>query len=232
MIQKIRYYSFQDILKSYIHIKEPSKEPPKLYPNSSLVESGWFAEMLTQLNLQLEYVGIKANGSVIASTFIAPLIESLMNVVSARHLYDYLYKVIKYDNEAFDEDSFGYLYQDADLIKAITPLLNTLQLTMPKYIPILYQYTQNYEIPLDKIESISEAFNRFNDTPQNEQDEVDFNTDDYATSMGRSKAITKADTGSLVERIRALQDAWKSVLLEWANEFNDDFIYENQLEEF
>lgn len=232
MLEKIKYYTLSDILNSYVEYKAPDKEPP-YYPNCAFAESGWFAEMLSKLNLQLEYVGIKSNGSVIKTADVSSIIESLMNLIYARHSEDYIYKIVKRCDEPFDEeDESGLLYRDRDLQRAFAQILNTLQLTMPKYIPIIYQYSQHYEVPLDKIESISESFNRFNDTPQNEQDEVDFNTDDYATTMGRSKAVTKADTGSLVERIRALQEAWKSTILEWANEFNDDFIYDNQLEEF
>lgn len=226
MYQKISYFTFKDVLDAYTIIYERSNVPS--YPNEKINQQGWFRTLLSDLNIELNYVGIKANGSTIKQADIQGFIDGLFNIIYARHAYDYIYK----DLLACNERAEDYIFTYDKFIKAFTPIINSLQLTMPKYIPILFQYVEKYEVPLDKIESISEAFNRFNDTPQNEQDEVDFNTDDYATTMGRSKAVTKADTGSLVERIRALQDAWKSTILEWANEFNDDFIYDNQLEEF
>ena len=226
MYQKISYFTFKDVLDAYIVTYERSNVPS--YPNEKITQQGWFRTLLSDLNIELNYIGIKANGTTIKQADIQGFIDGLFNIIYARHAYDYIYK----DLLACDERAEDYIFTTDKFIKAFTPIINCLQLTMPKYIPILFQYVEKYEVPLDKIESISEAFNRFNDTPQNEQDEVDFNTDDYATTMGRSKAVTKADTGSLVERIRALQEAWKSTILEWANEFNDDFIYDNQLEEF
>ena len=226
MYQKISYFTFKDVLDAYTIAYERNNVPS--YPNEKLTTQGWFFILLSDLNISLNYAGIKFDGTTIKSEDVQSFINSLFNIIYARHAYDYIYK----DLLACDERAEDYIFTTDKFIKAFTSLINTLQLTIPKYIPIIYQYYKNYEVPLDKIESISESFNRFNDTPQNEQDEVDFNTDDYATTMGRSKAVTKADTGSLVERIRALQEAWRSTILEWANEFNDNFIYDNQLEEF
>lgn len=101
--------------------------------------------------------------------------------------------------------------------------------TAPKYIPLLYQYVQNYENPFKMLESISESFNRFNDTPQNVQDEVDFNTEQYATTMGKSKNVSQVDSASVLTHLEELKDKFRSVILDWSNEFNRLFISELQL---
>lgn len=216
MFQKIKWFTFQEVLNVY-----PDLAP---LPNNNNVQDGWFFDMLSNANLRLRYAGISANGEVITSAKIEKYIDVLMAVVFDRQHDNYCYKVKLGCNEELDT------LTESDFAKAMNKIINVLNLTMPKYIPILYQYENNYEDPLRKLESESESYTRHNDTPQNEEDDVDFNTPDYATDMGKSKNIAKADAGSVPEKLRELQDKFKSIILEWSNEFDPIFIDEYQLE--
>lgn len=188
-------------------------------PNGTY-ESPYFLNAIAGLGLTLRYVGIKLNGSVIKQADVTKYIQDVVDVVFDRQHENYMYHI----NE--DRD----LTED-DIKKALNKFLNVMNLTMPKYIPILYQYDHNYEDLLRKVESESESFSRFNDTPQNEQDEVDYNTDDYATTMGRNKNVSKVDSNSIPLKLKELQENYKSIVLEWSNEFDMIFIDEYQLED-
>lgn len=211
MLKKINWFTFQEVLHVY-----PAYEP---HPNASN-ETNWFLSMLGAASLVLRYSGIQLNGSVIKEADTKKYIEEVMNVVFDRQHDNYLYKS---EHDTLDSDDFK---------KAMNKVINVMNLTLPKYLPLIYNAEKLYEHALEKLESTSDTFSRFNDTPQEEQDETDFNTDDYATNMGRSKSKSEVDWGSPVERVEALRTKWKSIILEWSNEFDMIFIDEYQLEDF
>ncbi|MBR3917173.1 MAG: hypothetical protein IKJ59_00350 [Clostridia bacterium] len=216
MFMKNKWFTFQEVLNVY-----PAFAPS---PNSSTNPENWFLSMLSQAGLKVNYAGIKSDGSIIKQADVKKYIDSVMTIVFDRQHDNYIYKVVLNCDEDLSE-----LTED-DFVKAMNKIINVLNLTMPKYLPIIYQYEKEYQDPLRKLESESESYTRHNDTPQNEQDEVDYNTPDYATDMGKSKNIAKADAGSVAERLRELQDKFKSIILEWSNEFDPVFIDEYQLE--
>lgn len=216
MMKKTKWFTFAEVLNVY-----PLRAP---HPNATNADN-WFLSMLSDASLTLRYAGIKFNGTKIKEADVKSCIQSVMDVVFDRQHDNYLYKVI----EEWNED---YTLTTYDFKAAINKVINVLNLTMPKYIPLLYQYIQNYEDPIRQLESESNAFNRFNDTPEEEQDEVDFNTTDYATNMSRSKSVSKVDSGSVVERLKEMNDKFKSIILEWSNEFDMIFLDEYQLEGF
>ena len=89
MYQKISYFTFKDVLDAYTIIYERSNVPS--YPNEKINQQGWFRTLLSDLNIELNYVGIKANGSTIKQADIQGFIDGLFNIIYARHAYDYIY---------------------------------------------------------------------------------------------------------------------------------------------
>lgn len=217
MISINRWFTLNEVLAVY-----PAYKPT---PNATN-ETNWFLSMLSTASLTLRYVGISLNGSTIKEADVKGFINDLMNVVFDRQHDNYLYKLELRPNEVHET-----LTED-DFKKAINKVINVLNLTMPKYIPILYQYQKNYEKAFKQLESTSDNFTRFNDTPQNEMDEVDYNTEPYATNMGRSKSYSLADSGSVPAKLKELQDNMRATILDWSNEFDPIFIDEYQLEVF
>ena len=96
---------------------------------------------------------------------------------------------------------------------------------MPKYIVLLRQFKTSSGDPIAPIKSESKGKTSFNDTPQNIGDWGD---EDHTTNISSSESETTADTGSLMERLSALYKDYKSIVLEWSNEFNQLFFKEEQ----
>lgn len=211
MMKKTNWFTFQEVLHVY-----PAYEP---HPNATN-ESNWFLSMLSSASLTLRYAGIALNGTTIKEADTKKYIDHVMNVVFDRQHSNYMFKS---EHDSLDTDDFK---------KAVNRLINVMNLTLPKYLPLIYEAEKLYQDALAKLKSESKSFTRFNDTPEEEQDEVDFNTEDYATNMGKSASETEVDSGSPVDRMDALRTKWKSIILEWANEFDMIFIDEYQLEAF
>ena len=205
------WFTFQEVLHVY-----PAFEPT---PNG-VNPTNWFISMLSSANLTLRYVGVQLNGTRIKEADTKKYIDEVMSVVFDRQHDNYLYRS---DHDVLTTDDFK---------KAINKVINVMNLTLPKYLPAIYEAEQLYQHALEKLESETESRTRFNDTPQEDQDETDFNTPNYATNMGKSKSVSKVDSGSPVDRLDALRTKWKSLVLEWSNEFDMLFIDEYQLEDF
>ena len=219
MMKITKWFTLQEVLNEYI-INVP--QFPNRKPTAELLDN-WFLTIIDYADMQVRYVGIKSGSTTIKEADVKRYIVAVTNIVYDRQSDNYMYKV--------ETDDPDYTLDSDDFRKAMHKFINILNLTMPKYIPILYQYEKNYEDMLRKVESESESFSRFNDTPQNEQDEVDYNTEDYATNMGKNKSVSKIDSNSLPNKLKELQENFKSIILEWSNEFDMMFIDEYQLQE-
>lgn len=223
MISKIKYYTFQDVVDFLSDNYPISQVTYPSYPHQSDASSDWFSKALDEVNLKFSIIGVKANSTIITADTIKGYINDLIMCVYNRHRNDFIVSQEKY---IWDESDFD---EEAACMSALEKLLSVINLTAPKYIPLMYQYVQNYEDPIKMLESISESMNRYNDTPQNEQDEVDYNTPAYATNMGKAKNVSKVDSGSVLDRLEALKDKFRSIILDWSNEFNQEFIADIQI---
>ena len=218
MMKITKWFTFEEVLNVAPYglvAPTPNQKP------ADTQHENWFLGMLSTANLQVRYSGISGNGSVIKEADVKGFIADVSNIVFDRQHDNYMYKV--------EDCAPDYELTSDDFKKAMNKFINVMNLTMPKYIPILYQYKKNYEDILRKVESESESFARFNDTPQNEQDEVDYNTPEYATNMGKNKSVSKVDSNSLPLKLKELQENFKTIILEWSNEFDMIFIDEYQL---
>ena len=105
-------------------------------------------------------------------------------------------------------------------------VLSVIDLTLPRYIPILEQNEYASTNPIAPVSSNSKSKTRFNDTPQ---DGGSFNSDPHATHVSESENETSVDSGSLMERLEQMFKNFRSIILEWSNEFNMLFFKEEQL---
>lgn len=216
MMKTTKWFTFEEVLNLY-----PTIAPtPNGVPGDAQHEN-WLLTMLSSAGLQLQYAGIKLNGTRIKEADTKEAIAQVSTIVFDRQHHNYIYK-IEEDRELTIDD----------FAPAMNKFINVMNLTLPKYLPMLYEAKQLYEDALKKLESESESFSRYNDTPQNEQDNVDFNSEAYATNMGKNKSETKVDSGSPVARMDELRTKWKSIILEWSNNFDMIFIDEYQLGDF
>lgn len=218
MMKTTKWFTLDEVL----HIPPYDTLAPSPNTNRGLpVLEKWFLGMLALGGLEVRYAGIKSNGSIIKTVDVEDAISQVTNIVYDRQHHNYIYK-IEEDRE-LNVDDFPL---------AMNKFINVMNLTLPKYLPMLFEAKKLYEDTLKKLESESESFSRYNDTPQNEQDNVDFNSEAYATNMGKNRSETKVDSGSPVARMDELRTKWKSIILEWANNFDMIFIDEYQLGDF
>lgn len=210
---KTSWWTYDEIL-NYPQI--PSCKPDA--PNSSTNPNNWFKNILTAEELKYNLVGIDTSDTTLASA-IPTIVEDLMTIVYNRHYKDYLYE------KTFNWNANVVLTED-DYCKAIGKLLNVLDLTLPRYIPILMANKSASTNALKPMESSTNSLNRFNDTPQNGGAYED---DDHTTNASQSSSTTTADSGSLAQRLDELFKNYRSIILEWSNEFNQLFITEEQL---
>ena len=114
----------------------------------------------------------------------------------------------------------------SDFPFAMKELLSVINLTLTRYIPLLQQNEEFSYAPVSPIGSKTTGRTRYNDTPQ---DEGEFNDEEHATNVSKSVSESEVDTGSIVSRLDELFKNWRSIILEWSNEFNRLFFKEEQL---
>lgn len=212
MIKKTEFYSYQECLNVF-----PSRAPS--YPNQTGLDAEWFTKLLGDLSLMYRKYAVDAT---FTDADVKVIVNSVMTNVYDRHAEDILFSYTSY---VWDAD---HTLTQADVRKAISKIVNVLNLTLPKYLVLLKQFKKSSGDPIAPIKSESKGETKFNDTPQNIGDWGD---EDHTTNISNSSSETSVDTGSLMERLSALFKDWKSIVLEWSNEFNQCFLKEEQIYE-
>ena len=106
-------------------------------------------------------------------------------------------------------------------------ILNVIELTSPKYLPMFKESEVATENLLKGATSSSHSDTRFNDTPQ---DGGDFNNDSHATNVSHTESGGEIEPESMIDHIKKVFDNFESVILMWSNEFNKLFFMEDQLD--
>ena len=206
---KIKYFTFQEVLNLY-----PAKAPD--HPHSKNFASDWFSQFLSNYDLELAVNGVS---QYISNDLIKDIVDALMTIVYQRHSEDYIYHV----ELALHED---YELKNEDFYKYVQTLINVIDLTIPRYIPLL-QAQEFYSVdPVAPLKSVSKGRTRYNDTPQSMGI---WDDEEHASNLSNSESETEVDSGSIVSRLDEAYKNWRSIILEWANEFNQCFIKEEQV---
>ena len=146
-------------------------------------------------------------------------IEDLWSLLFARYYDDYV--LYNYDDEDGEE-----VEPTTDEIRAFfAKLINVIVLTYPKYSVLLKSYQTKENGLLDQIASNTTGVARFNDTPQNVEDGgADFEDDNHVTNITSTKGTSLTDGMTPIERLKQIQEGYKSVMRDWCNEFKILFI--------
>lgn len=205
------YYTYQELLDE-VSLQDIAM--PR-FPHDMEMSSNWFTALIEAGGLE---VAVYTLSEFFTDDLINQIINALMGIVYNRHAEDYIACVNQSDDE--NEDLNKAMY------KALSKLINVIDLTIPKYVPILQQNEIYSTNPVAPAESESSGETRFNDTPQNIGEYGDV---DHTTNISNSRSSSVADTGSVMERLSELFKNFKSIILEWSNEFNQCFIKEEQI---
>lgn len=211
MIEKICSYTFQEVLALY-----PATCPVR--PHDKNISATFFTDTIAAADLLLNTPqGLDST----LVTLVPSLVNALMLNVYNRHADDYFFL------------KFGCYNEDLSLIqsdyaKAMNKVLNVIDNTIDKYIPMLKLVKDNSSSLIKPVESVSDGNVKFNDTPQNDS-ETGFDEDDYTSTHSINHQVTKVDVGTLMERLKQVFDNFHSVMLSWSNEFNYLFFKEEQL---
>lgn len=212
-MMKSELYTFQEILNIC---------PISAVPSGACLSTNdeeWFTKMLSYAGLEYQRYGLD---STITDADIKAIINSLINIVYDRHASDYVYRA---DSPALEAD---HVLDIQDLKKVFIKVINIINITLSKYLPMLTAFKTSSANPIAPIKSKSTGESRFNDTPQ---DIGDFGDEDHTTNISNSISESEVDTGSIVERLSDLFKNYKSIVLEWSNEFNQLFFKEEQFYE-
>jgi hypothetical protein len=209
-IRKKVYFTYQEILDFLDYDGHPQ------FPNDKNMHQGWFTEMLDDSPFEF---AVYTLSEFFPDSLINDIVNALMGIVYNRHAYDFIaYKDVDLDgDEEIDAEIF---------IKAFTPLINVLNNTLPRYCPLLQQNEIYSTDPVAPIGSKTTGRTRFNDTPQ---DEGEYNDEEHASNVSKSISETEVDSGSIMERLNEMFKNFRSIILEWSNEFNQIFLNEEQI---
>lgn len=209
-IRKKVYFTYQEILDFLDYDGHPQ------FPNDKNMHQAWFTEMLDDSSFEF---AVYTLSEFFPDSLINDIVNALMGIVYNRHAYDFIaYKDVDLDgDEEIDAEIF---------IKAFTSLINVLNNTLPRYCPLLQQNEIYSTDPIAPIGSRTTGRTRFNDTPQ---DEGEYNDEEHASNVSKSISETEVDSGSIMERLNEMFKNFRSIILEWSNEFNQIFLKEEQI---
>ena len=204
------YYTYQEILDALEYDGHP------YFPNDKNMHQAWFTEMLDDSPVEF---AVYTLSEFFTDSLINDIVNALMGIVYNRHAYDF----IVYKDMDVDADEEVTL---ESALEMLNKLINVLNNTLPRYIPLLQQNEYASTDPIAPVSSVSKSKTRFNDTPQ---DGGLYADDNHTTNVSETENETSVDSSSLMERLDQLFKNFRSIILEWSNEFNMLFLKEEQI---
>ena len=123
------------------------------------------------------------------------------------------------DNDSQSDYNYVYAQWWLDFIGKI-------QETAPKYLKLINIYKDNESKLLDRVSTITNSINKFNDTPQ---EQGAYEGDTYTSNIAQGEIESASDVNTLMARIREIQDSYVNVERAWENEFDTLFLREENI---
>ena len=204
------YFSYQEILDVMDFEGHP------YFPNDKNMHDAWFTEMLDESPIEF---AVYTLSEFFTDSLLNEIVNALMGIVYNRHADDFIVFRDMELNESEDATP-------EDALRALNKLINVINNTLPRYVPLLQQNEIASTDPIAPVSSVSKSKTRFNDTPQ---DGGLYEDDPHTTNLSETQNETSVDSASLMERLDQLFKNFRSIILEWSNEFNMLFLKEEQI---
>lgn len=202
-------YTFQEILDHW-----PDHAPN--FPHSKSFADDWFTSILDEAGMEMAIYGLS---EYFTDDLCKGIANAVMTIVYERHAYDFIYEV---------RERYGVTHalDEAEYRGALSKVINMMNLTIPRYAVLLQRFETYSTDPTGKVTSSSTGRTRFNDTPQNGGY---YNDDPHATNVSESSSESQVDSGSIMERLEATFKGFRSIIRDWADEFDPLFVKEDQI---
>lgn len=145
------------------------------------------------------------------------LITNLLNDFFARYYNHACVKTIEHE------------LKYTDCLKFIVLLVNKIRTTWDYYSEILKIYEQTKNKLLDGVKLTSKSRGRFNDTPQLQDSDDEFDTDKYASTLTIDESEQTSDIQTKMMRVKEIQDHYQNVWENWLNNLHS-VLYEIEVE--
>lgn len=149
--------------------------------------------------------------------YLTSQIMDVLNQIGIRHQSDILF--------ALDEDEDTQDNADNCLFQWLLSFIFIANNTAPRYATMLDLYEDEKENLMKALKNTSNnhAVSRFNDTPQ---DTGDFEGETYATNVtiGDVESTNEINPMTTMERLREIDESYRNIMLQWANEFDSLFL--------
>ena len=205
------YFTYQELL-DMVNIEEISM--PR-FPHDMEMSENWFTALIEAGSME---VAVYTLSEFITDDVLNAIVNAVMGIVYNRHSQDFIACVYSKNDESAE-------YEEA-MNQALSKLINVIDLTIPRYVPLLQQNEKYSYDPVAPIGSKTTGRTRFNDTPQ---DEGEYNDEEHSTNVSKSTSETEVDSGSIMSRLEELFKNFKPIMLDWSNEFNSLFLKEEQI---
>lgn len=105
-------------------------------------------------------------------------------------------------------------------------LVGIIMNTYDRYASILDAYSNAKSSLMNKLQDVSSGVSRYNDTPQNEEANDEFEGDAHVTNLTKFENQMERDVMTPVARLDELTRLYNNIIKDWTNEFQSLFISE------
>ena len=152
-------------------------------------------------------------------------VEKMWQILVAEKRYDPVVRIIKdYDDTSVpnvDDGQVQALFEDWTV-----RLLNIIAKTYDYYTTLLNTYAAAQSDLMADIKATSKNKVKFNDTPQNPNNDSVYEGDNYITHFTSTEGETSSPLTSKIMRLKEIQDHYKRTLRDWVNEVGRVFYTE------
>ena len=150
-----------------------------------------------------------------------PIYNELFSLVLGRYEK---YAIVKIDKCLNEEPSNAE--KEIGLKNFFYKYISLLNDTHEYYVTLLSEYTSAKTHLMDDIKASNTSKVNFNDTPQNQNVDEEYDGDDHITHFTKTTSESSSPLNTKIMRLKEIQDNYKDLLSEWVNAFQKIFYSE------